>query len=167
MSTVTLKGNPIHTTERTFPAPGSKASAFTLVKADLSEIPLADLAGRKVLLNIFPSLDTPVCATSIRRFNQEAASIPNTVILCISMDLPFAGARFCAAEGIEKVHTASAFRSPEFGEEYGVLLVDGPLRGLFARAVFVLDETGTVTYAQLVPEITQEPDYEAALKALK
>ncbi len=167
MSTVTLHGDTIHTTERTLPAPGTKAAAFTLVKSDLSEISLADLAGKKVLLNIFPSLDTPVCATSIRRFNQEAASVANTAILCISMDLPFAGARFCTTEGIEKVHTASAFRSPEFGENYGVLLVDGPLRGLFARAVLILDETGTVTYAELVPEITQEPDYEAALKALK
>jgi thioredoxin-dependent peroxiredoxin len=167
MARITLKGNPIHTNATPPPEPGSKAPGFNLVQADLVEISLTELKGRKVLLNIFPSLDTPTCAMSIRRFNEEAAALPDVVVLCVSMDLPFAARRFCMAEGIERVHTASAFRSPTFGSEYGVLLIDGPLHGMLARAVIVLDADGIVRHTQLVEEITREPDYEAALDALK
>ena len=165
MAQVTLKGNPIHTTGD-LPKAGSLAPAFTLTRKDLSEVSLPDFKGQRVVLNIFPSVDTPTCATSVRTFNAQASKAPNTVVLCVSLDLPFAAGRFCAAEGLDNVVPASAFRNPEFGINYGVILNDGPLRGLLARAVVVLDETGKVTYTELVPEIAQEPDYAAALAAL-
>lgn len=165
MAQITFKGSPIHTIGE-LPAKGSPAPDFTLVKQDLSETSLADYKGKKLVLNIFPSIDTGVCATSVRTFNEKAAGLTNTVVLCISMDLPFAQARFCGAEGITNVVTASAFRSV-FGDHYGVILADGPLAGLLSRAVVVVDEAGKVIYAEQVPEIAQEPDYDAALAALK
>jgi len=136
------------------------------VDKDLKEISLQDYAGQKVVLNIFPSVDTPTCAMSVRRFNAEIGKRGNAVAVCASMDLPFAHARFCGAEGLDNVVSASAFRNPDFGEQYGVRLTDGPLAGLFARAVVVIDEHGRVAYQQLVPEIADEPDYDTALKAL-
>lgn len=166
MATTAFKGNPVHTIGE-LPAVGSTAPDFDLVGADLSDIKLSDFSGRRVVLNIFPSLDTDTCARSVRRFNELAAGLDNTTVLCISKDLPFAAGRFCTAEGITNVVTASAFRTDRFSEDYGVRLVDGPLAGLFARSVVVVDESGTVTYTQLVPEIGEEPDYDAALAALK
>mgnify|MGYP001081112358 CR=1 FL=1 len=162
MATVTLHGTPFNTCGN-LPAAGAKAPAFTLTGADLSEI---DGPAGAVVLNIFPSIDTPVCANSVRQFNEKAASIPGVKVLCISKDLPFALGRFCGAEGIANVQSLSAFRHPEFGEAYGVTISEGPLAGLFARAVVVVDAGGTVVYTQLVPEIAQEPDYEGALKVL-
>lgn len=149
------------------PASGTQAPEFTLVKSDLSEIALSSLKGKKVVMNIFPSLDTSVCAMSVRRFNELAAGLDNTVVLAISRDLPFAHARFCTTEGIEKVIGLSAFRNPDFGRDYGVALADGPMAGLLARAVIILDEQGKVAYTELVAEITQEPDYDKALQSLK
>lgn len=149
------------------PAVGTQAPDFKLVKGDLSEISLSDFKGKNVILNIFPSIDTGVCAASVRRFNQEANALPNTVVLCVSVDLPFAASRFCAAEGLNNVITASAFRSPEFAKGYGVEMIDGPLKGLLARAVVVIDGSGKVIYEQLVEQITNEPDYKAALSVLK
>jgi thiol peroxidase len=166
MGQVTFKGGAVPTAG-SVPAVGSKAPAFTLTGKDLSDVKLADLAGKKVVLNIFPSIDTPVCALSVKRFNAEASSLANTVVLCVSVDLPFAAGRFCAAEGLEKVVIASAFRSPDFGKDYGVLISGGPLAGLFSRAVVIVDGAGKVAYAEHVSEITHEPNYEAALKALK
>ncbi|MDX9963900.1 thiol peroxidase [Desulfobacter postgatei] len=165
MGSITLGGNPV-TLAGTFPKTGEKAKDFNLVGQDLSEVKLSAYAGKQVVLNIFPSLDTPICATAIRKFNETAGTKDNTVVLCISGDLPFAHKRFCVAEGIENVVTASAFRNPEFALEYGVAMQDGPLAGLTARAVVVLNTAGEVVYAQLVPEIKQEPDYESALAAL-
>ncbi len=165
MAQVTLKGNPVQTSGN-LPAVGEAAPDFTLVDKELQEISLKDYAGKKVVLNIFPSLDTPTCAMSVRRFNAEISSRDNAVAVCISMDLPFAHARFCGAEGLEKVVSASAFRHNEFGDRYGVRITDSPLQGLFARAVVVVDENGRVAYNQLVPEIADEPDYDAALQAL-
>ena len=149
------------------PKVGSQAPEFHLTGLDLSDVNLELYAGKRVVLNIFPSLDTEVCALSVRRFNQEAAAMDNTVVVCASMDLPFAMGRFCAANGIENVVAASAFRSPMFGQNYGVELVDGPLKGLLTRAVVIIDEKSTVIYRDLVEQITNEPDYEAALKVLK
>ncbi len=166
MATVTLKGNPIHT-NGDLPAVGSAAPAFTLVGGDLSEVTLATFAGRRKVLNVVPSLDTPVCALQTRRFNQEAGSLPGTVVLVASADLPFAQKRFCVAEGLDNVVTASMMRDKSFATDYGVLITDGPLAGLAARAVLVLDEHDRVVYHELVPEITQEPDYAAALAALR
>lgn len=166
MATVTLKGNPV-TTIGELPAVGSIAPAFNLVKGDLSDLKSEDLAGKKVILNIFPSLDTAVCAASVRRFNVEASKLPDTKVVCISKDLPFAHSRFCTTEGIENVISASEFRSNNFGKSYGVMITDGPLRGLMARSVVVLDEKGKVMYNELVPEITQEPDYQSAFASLK
>lgn len=167
MGHITLRGNPVDT-QGDLPAVGSKAPPFTLVKTDLTEISLRDLEGRRVLLNIFPSLDTPTCAMSVRRFNEAASSsLRNTVVLCISADLPFAMSRFCGAEGLQDVVPASVFRSPEFGRDYGVRIATGPLAGLLARAVVILDEGGKVIYTQQVTEIADEPDYQAALDALK
>lgn len=166
MSTVTLKGKPVHT-KGNFPHPGTQVQDFTLVKSDLSELTLSSLKGKKVILNIFPSLDTTVCAMSVRKFNELASQTDNTVVLAISKDLPFAHARFCTTEGIEKVIGLSAFRDDTFGENYGVALTDGPLSGLLARAVIVLDEQGKVIYTQLVQEISEEPDYEKALQSIK
>lgn len=166
METVYFKGTPCHT-YGTIPAVGEKAPCFTLVKPDLIEIRCSDYRGKRVVLNIFPSLDTPVCAASVRRFNKEAAGLENTDVLCVSMDLPFASARFCTAEGIENVTIASAFRSPMFAEKFGLQIVDGPLAGLLARAVIVLDEDRKVIFSDLVEEITNEPDYEGALSVLR
>jgi thioredoxin-dependent peroxiredoxin len=165
MATITLKGNSINTSGQ-LPAVGTLLPSFTLVKTDLSEVSLSDFAGKKLVLNIFPSLDTAVCATSVRRFNQEAAAIGDTEVLCVSADLPFAHGRFCVAEGLERVVPLSVFRSPDFGEKYGLVIVDGPLKGLLSRAVIVADATGKVLYAEQVPEIVQEPDYAKALAAL-
>ena len=165
MAQVTLQGNPFRTVGE-LPALGASAPDFTLVKTDLSELTLKELRGKRVVLNVFPSVDTSVCAASVRTFNKRAGEAPGTVVLCVSMDLPFAGARFCGAEGLQAVHPASAFRS-DFGKAYGLTLAEGPLKGLLARAVLVLDEGGTVKHVQLVPEIAQEPDYDAALAAAK
>lgn len=165
MAQVTFKGNPVKTAGAV-PAVGAKAPAFVLAGKDLSDVKLADFAGKKVVLNIFPSIDTPVCAMSVRRFNAEAASLGDTVVLCISADLPFAHGRFCSVEGLEKVVPLSVFRSPEFGKDYGVVIAEGPLRGLLSRAVVIVDGAGQVLYAEHVAEITSEPDYEAALRAL-
>lgn len=166
METIYFKGEPCHT-YGSLPKVGEKAPCFTLVTPELKEVHCTDFKGRKVVLNIFPSLDTPVCATSVRRFNQEAASLENTAVLCVSMDLPFAAGRFCSAEGITDVTAASAFRSPAFIEQYGVGIVDGPLAGLLARAVIVIDEDQNVVYADLVNEITNEPNYAEALDVLR
>ena len=164
MTDITLNGTPVHT-HGSLPTVGTKAPGFTLVGNDLSPIALADFAGSRLILNIFPSVDTGICATSVRTFNERAAGLENTTVLCISRDLPFAQARFCGAEGIENVTVASDFRTT-FGEDYGVTMISGPLEGLLARAVIVVDEKGTVVHSQLVPEITTEPDYEAAIAAL-
>jgi thiol peroxidase len=165
MAEITLKGNPIHTSGD-LPAVGAEAPDFRLVGTDLSEKSLSDYAGRTVVLNIFPSLDTPVCATSIRTFNEKAAGRDDAVVLCISADLPFAHGRFCSTEGIENVEALSTFRDSEFGDAYGMRIVDGPLAGVLGRAVVVVDGDGKVTYTELVPEIAQEPDYDAALAAI-
>lgn len=165
MATITLKGNAVHTSGN-LPAVGSKSPEFKLVKNNLSEAALSDYKGSKVILNIFPSLDTGTCAASVRQFNKEAAELENTKVLCISRDLPFAQARFCGAEGIENVETLSDFRSGTFGKNYGLEIVDGPLNGLLSRVVIVLDEDGKVIYSEQVPEIVDEPNYKAALEAL-
>ncbi len=165
MAQVAFKGNPVETTGAV-PAVGTKAPAFTLAGKDLSDVRLADFAGKKVVLNIFPSIDTPVCAASVRRFNAEAAALGDTVVLCVSADLPFAHGRFCTVEGLEKVVPLSDFRSPEFGRDYGVVIAAGPLRGLLSRAIVIVDGAGQVVYTEHVAEITNEPDYEAALCAL-
>ena len=165
MTQITLKGNVINTIGN-LPEVGSKAPDFTLVKNDLSMGSLADYKGNKVILNIFPSLDTGTCAASVRRFNQEASKLNNTKVLCVSKDLPFAQARFCGAEGLEDVHNMSDFRTGEFGKAYGVEIIDGPLAGLESRAVVIIDEEGIVTYTQQVPEIVDEPDYDNVLAML-
>lgn len=165
MAVVTLKGTEFHT-NGDLPAVGSQAPEFWLVANDLSDVTLANYAGKKKLLNIVPSLDTPVCAISTRKFNEYAKSHPDTVILIISADLPFAQSRFCTGEKLENVIPLSIMRSRHFAKDYGVLMDDGPLAGLTARAVVVLDENNKVLYTQLVPEIAEEPDYAAALKAL-
>ena len=164
MTTVTFSGNPVQL-KGALPAVGAAAPAFTLTAADLSDKTLADFAGKRKVLNIFPSIDTGVCQQSVRTFNQRASALNNTVVLCISADLPFAQARFCGAEGLDNVVTLSSFRS-SFAQDYGVALADGALRGLTARAVVVLDENDKVLHVGLVPEITQEPDYNAALAVL-
>lgn len=164
MTTVTFSGNPVQL-KGALPAVGAAAPAFTLTAADLSDKTLADFAGKRKVLNIFPSIDTGVCQQSVRTFNQRASALNNTVVLCISADLPFAQARFCGAEGLDNVVTLSSFRS-SFAQDYGVALADGALRGLTARAVVVLDENDKVLHVGLVPEITQEPDYDAALAVL-
>ena len=164
MATTALGGNPVHTIGD-LPSVGAPSPSFTLTKGDLSDVTPADLVGKRVVLNIFPSIDTPTCATSVRKFNEIAAGLDNTVVLCVSADLPFAQGRFCGAEGITNVVTASTFRS-DFGTAFGLTLADGRLAGLLARSVVVLDEHGTVVHSQLVPEIAQEPDYDAAIAAL-
>jgi thiol peroxidase len=163
MATTALRGTPV-TTSGELPATGSAAPPFTLVAPGLTELSSSDLAGRLVL-NIFPSIDTGVCAQSVRTFNERAAGLENTTVVCVSKDLPFALARFCGAEGIDKVLVGSAFRS-DFGADYGVTLEDSPMKGLLARSVVVVDTDGTVVYTQLVPDITIEPDYDAAIAAL-
>lgn len=165
MAAITLGGNPIHTAGE-LPKNGVQAPDFSLVKTDLSTASLADFAGNKLVLNIFPSIDTGVCATSVRTFNQKASELKNTKVLCISRDLPFAQKRFCGAEGLENVENLSDFKDGSFGAAYGLTITDGPLAGLHSRAVIVLDEKGKVVYAEQVPEIAQEPNYEAALAAL-
>jgi len=165
MTSTKLGGNPIGLAGD-FPSKGDEAANFTAVKQDLSQLSLSDFKGKRVVLNIFPSIDTAVCATSVRKFNEKAGSLDNTEVLCLSFDLPFALGRFCGAEGIESVTTASLFRSPDMAKAYGVLIQDGPLAGLAARAVVVVDEAGKVIHAQLSPEIKEEVDYEAALSAL-
>ena len=164
MANITFKGNPASTVGQ-LPATGSPAPAFTLVGTDLSDVTLESLGGRQVVLNIFPSVDTGVCATSVRTFNEKAAGLENTTVVCASADLPFALGRFCGAEGIENVVAASSFRS-DFGQTYGVTLADTPLAGLLSRAVVVIDAGGKVVYTEQVPEIGQEPDYDSALAAL-
>lgn len=166
MANVTFQGNPI-TVSGVFPKRGEKAPAFTLVDKSLSDVSLDSSAGRCKVLNIFPSLDTGVCAASVRKFNQLAVSLDNTVVLCISADLPFAQNRFCGAEGVANVVTLSTMRGREFLTNYGVAIQSDPLSGLAARAVVVLDADNTVLYSQLVPEITGEPDYDAAVAALQ
>jgi thioredoxin-dependent peroxiredoxin len=165
MAQITLKGNPINTIGN-LPETGSTATNFTLVKNDLSLGSLADYKGKNVVLNIFPSLDTGTCAASVRRFNQEASKLENTVVLCISKDLPFAQARFCGAEGLEDVHNLSDFRTGQFGKDYGVEIIDGPLAGLESRAVVVINTEGKIIYTEQVPEIIDEPNYDKALLTL-
>lgn len=164
MTTVTLKGNPVETVGE-LPAVGNPAPAFTLVQGNLSDLTSDSLEGKRVVLNIFPSIDTPTCANSVRAFNQKAAALDNTVVVCVAADLPFALARFCGAEGIENVKVGSTFRS-SFGDDYGVTFKTGPLLGLLSRAVVVLDEGGKVLHTEQVAEIAEEPNYEAALSVL-
>jgi thiol peroxidase len=164
MATITFKGNPVETTGA-LPAVNSKAPDFSLTKTDLSNVSLNDYAGKRLILNIFPSIDTPVCAASTRRFNEEGGKLENTLVLCISADLPFAHSRFCELEGLKDVVPLSVFRSPDFGKDYGVSITTGPLTGLLSRAIVIIDQSGTVTYTQQVAEIAEEPDYSAALEA--
>lgn len=166
MSQIALGGQTVNTIGN-LPSVKTKAAAFTLVKQDLSELSLSDLKGKNVILNIFPSLDTSTCAASVRRFNKEASALSNTVILAVSADLPFAAGRFCTTEGIENVIPVSVFRDQSFARDYGVLLVDGPLKGLLARSLVVINPAGEVVYTELVSEIKNEPNYEAALATLK
>lgn len=166
MTEITLKGTPIQVAGD-FPQAGQQAKAFRLVGADLSDVELSSLAGKRKILNIFPSIDTPTCATSVRKFNAQANALENTVVLCISADLPFAQKRFCGAEGIQNVVSLSTMRGREFLQDYGVAIASGPMVGLTARAVVVLDEQDKVLHSELVPEIGQEPDYQAALAALR
>jgi thiol peroxidase len=165
MAKTALKGTPVSLVGE-IPQPGAMAPDFRLVGKDLSDVALKDYAGKTVVLNVFPSIDTQVCAMSVRKFNAEIANFENAVVLCVSADLPFAHGRFCGAEGMDHVITASTFRSPDFGEAYGLRMADGPLAGLMARAVLVIDGQGKVVYSQLVPEISQEPDYDTALACL-
>ena len=165
MAEITLKGNPIHTVGE-LPAVGSQAPDFVLTGKDLSDVKLSDMKGKKVVLNIFVSLDTDICANSVRRFNAEAQARDNTTVVCASLDLPFAHGRFCTTEGLENVISATELRDRSFGEAYGVRIADGPLAGLLSRAIVVIDEDGKVAYTEQVPEIAQEPNYEAALNAL-
>lgn len=165
MAKITMKGNPIETIGE-LPKIGVEASSFTLTKTDLSDVSLNDFAGKTVVLNIFPSIDTSVCAASVRRFNEEASKLAGTIVLCVSADLPFAHGRFCEVEGLKNVIPLSVFRSPEFGREYGLSIATGVLKGLLSRAIVIIDPAGQVIYTEQVPEIAQEPDYEAALRAL-
>ncbi len=166
MSTLTFNAEPINVSG-VFPLVGTKAPDFTLCAVDLSDVSLTALNTKKIVLNIFPSIDTSVCAQSVRRFNEAASKLEDTLVVCISADLPFAMSRFCGAEGIENVKTLSFFRSPNFTQDYGVNLNEGAFKGLAARAVIVIDTDGLVSYSELVSEITEEPNYEAALKALE
>jgi thiol peroxidase len=166
MAKTAFKGSPVPLSGD-LPRPGEAAPDFTLTRADLSDVSLKDYAGKTVVLNIFPSIDTPVCASSVRKFNAEIGDHDNVVLLCISADLPFAHARFCGSEGLDHVVAASTFRSPEFGDAYGIRISDGPLAGLMARAVVVIDGQGNVAYTELVDEIAEEPDYETALACLE
>lgn len=166
MTEVTLKGNPIQVAGN-FPQTGEKAKPFTLVGGDLADVSLSGFSGKRKILNIFPSIDTPTCATSVRKFNAQANDLANTVVLCVSADLPFAQKRFCGAEGLENVTNLSTMRGRDFLENYGVLISTGPLAGVSARAVVVLDEQDKVLHSELVAEIGSEPDYAAALAALK
>ena len=165
-TTITLRGTPVRV-DGDFPGVGAKAPAMTMTSGTLADVGLKDFAGKRKVLNIVPSLDTPVCATSTRKFNEEAGKLANTVVLVVSADLPFAAKRFCETEGLQNVQTLSTFRNPQFGEAYGVGITSGPLAGVTARAVVVVDANDKVVYSQLVPEIKEEPDYAAALAALK
>jgi len=166
MAQIKLKGNPINTSGN-LPEIGSAAKDFVLTANDLSDHKLSEYKGKKVLLNIYPSIDTGVCAASVRKFNVEAASFENTVVLGVSRDLPFALGRFCGAEGIEKVYTLSEMKDRKFGKDYGLEIMDGPMAGLLARAVIIIDEAGKVVYTELVDDIVHEPDYSAAIEALR
>ena len=165
MATITLQGNPIQTIGD-LPAIGSKAPNFKLTANDLSMKSLEDFAGKKIILNVFPSLDTGTCAASVRMFNQEVTALENTVVLCISRDLPFAQARFCGAEGLKNVITLSNYATGNFGKDYGLMIVDPPLLNLNSRAIVIINESGEVTYTEQVTEITEEPNYENALNAI-
>ncbi|MBR9971963.1 thiol peroxidase [Magnetospirillum sulfuroxidans] len=165
MATVTLKGNPVSTAGE-IPAVGAQAPDFRLTRTDLGDVTLADYTGKNVVLSVFPSVDTPTCATSVRKFNAEAAKLANTVVLCASADLPFAHKRFCGAEGLENVVSASDMRDKDFGTRYGLTITSGPLAGLLARAVIVIGADGVVKHSQLVGEIGEEPDYAAAIAVL-
>lgn len=165
MATIKLKGNPIQTSGE-LPATGAKAPEFKLTSGDLSDKTLSDFKGKKIVLNIFPSVDTDTCAASVRKFNKEASNLENTVVLCISKDLPFAQNRFCAAEGLQNVISLSEFRDSNFSEAYQLKMIDGPLAGLLSRAVVVINEDGNVIYTEQVPEIVDEPNYENALASL-
>jgi len=165
MTQITLKDNPINTIG-SLPAVGSQAPEFLLTKTDLSDITTEDLRGQRIILNIFPSVDTDVCAASVRFFNTKANTLDNTTVLCVSDDLPFAQKRFCGAEGLTNVISASEVRNRDFGDDYGVRIIDGPLAGILSRAIVIIDAAGKVTYTEQVPEITQEPDYDAALASL-
>lgn len=166
MAQITLKGATINTIGN-LPKVGTAAPDFKLVKTDLSEVTLSEFKGKKVILNIFPSLDTGICSLSMKKFNQEASTLSNVAIVCVSKDLPFAQKRYCDAEGISNLITASDFRYNTFGVDYGVLIIDSGFNGVLSRAVVVINENGTVTYTEQVPEIAQEPNYDAALKAVK
>ena len=165
MADITLGGNPVKTSGE-LPQTGTKAPDFTLVKTDLSTVSLADFKGSRVVLNIFPSIDTGTCAASVRKFNEKASGLENTKVLCISRDLPFAQNRFCGAEGLNNVISLSDFRDRNFGKSYGLTIANGPLEGLHSRVVIVIDENGTVKYTEQVPEIKDEPNYDNALAAL-
>lgn len=165
MATITLRGNPIQTSGE-LPAVGSEVPGFRLVDGALKDVPLHDFDGKRKVLNIFPSVDTPTCATSVRQFNSKASALKNAVVLCISADLPFAQKRFCGAEGLENVVMLSTMRGRNFAKDYGLLIETGPLAGLCARAVIVLDEQDKVVHTELVAEVGDEPNYDAALKAL-
>jgi thiol peroxidase len=165
MAAITLGGNPIHTSGD-LPQQGSQASDFSLIKNDLSTANLSDFLGKKLVLNIFPSIDTGTCAQSVRTFNEKASNLENTMVLCISRDLPFAQQRFCGSEGLENVVNLSDFKLGQFGKDYGLEITDGPLAGLHSRVVIVLDEKGTVLHAEQVGEIANEPNYESALAVL-
>ena len=166
MAEITLGGSPIHTNAE-IPVAGEFALDFRLAKTDLTDANLKDFSGKKIVMNIFPSLDTSVCAASVRRFNSEAEKLVNTVVLCISKDLPFAHKRFCTAEGLDNVVSLSELRNNDFGDKYGIRIIDGPMEGLLARSAIIIDESGKVIYSELVPEIKQEPDYKKALAALE
>jgi thioredoxin-dependent peroxiredoxin len=166
MAQITLKGNPVKTNGE-LPKVGGQAPDFVLTKTDLSDVSLKDFGGKTIVLNIFPSVDTAVCSMSVRKFNAQIGQYDNAVVLCVSLDLPFAHARFCGAEGLNQVVSVSELRNRDFGSRYGVRMIDGPLAGLLARAVVIIDPNGKVVYTQLVPEIAEEPDYAAALAMLK
>lgn len=165
MATISLKGNPVHTSGE-LPEVGSKAADFELVAKDLSRVSMADYAGQRLVLNIFPSLDTGTCAASVRHFNALAGKLPDTKVLCISRDTPFAQSRFCGAEGLENVITLSDFETGQFGRDYGLQVIDGPLKGFLSRVVIIVDSEGTVTYTQQVPVISDEPNYDEVVAAL-
>ena len=165
MTQITLKDNPINT-NGSLPAVGTQAPEFLLTKTDLSDVTAEDLRGKRVILNIFPSIDTEVCAASVRFFNAKANTLDNTTVLCVSDDLPFAQKRFCGAEGLSNVISASELRNRDFGDKYGVRIIDGPLAGVMSRAIVIIDAAGKVIYTEQVPEITQDPNYDAALAAL-
>lgn len=165
MAQITLKGNGIETIGK-LPAINTTAPSFRLTDTDLADVTLADYAGKTIVMNIFPSIDTPVCAASVRNFNKEAASFDNTVVLSISADLPFAHKRFCEVEGLANVIPLSTFRSSDFGTEYGATITSGPIAGLLSRAIIIIDQNGRIAYTEQVPEIAQEPDYENAFRAL-